>query len=277
MIYTAPFKWAKENLFEFLWRFNHLSAVDRGHDATVYPAEDNEAEVALPKLRAYHKFENVQRDHLHRILIWDDRAPNEEPRRYNTPSDKWVTEALIGRATFGYVAYDIESGNIVFLKDFWRSDHPEIQKEWDVCHELQQLVGRRIAMTLSPRGVLQSSERIVYDAHEAVVRFFSVEVNGCMDEPRKVWESVSKTGHRMRGYICLFTSMPWVMYLLCVVVNMAKQKQCEDVRLLPFDLQVVEFTYASVRIAQSSTTLLMPNVGLYTLHPLQGLVTDRWF
>jgi hypothetical protein len=67
------------------------------------------------------------------------------------------------------------------------------------------------------------------------------------------------------------------MYLLCVVVNMAKQKQCEDVRLLPFDLQGVEFTYASVRIAQSSTTLLMPNVGLYTLHPLQGLVTDRWF
>jgi hypothetical protein len=104
---------------------------------------------------------------------------------------------------------------------------------------MQQLVGRGVAMTLSPRGVLQSSERIVYDASEAVVWFFSDEVDGRMDEFREVWESVSKTGHRVRGYICLFTSMPWVMYLLCVVVNMAKQKQCEDVRVLSFDLQVV--------------------------------------
>ena len=87
---------------------------------------------------------------------------------------------------------------------------------------------------------------------------FSDEVDGLMDEFRKVWESVSKTGHRVRGYICLFTSMPWVMYLLCVVVNMAKQKQCEDVRLLSSDLPVVEFTYASVRIAPSFTTFSCP-------------------
>ena len=30
------------------------------------------------------------------------------------------------------------------------------------------------------------------------------------------------------------------------MVNMAKAKQWEDVRLLSFDLQTVEFTYASV-------------------------------
>lgn len=33
------------------------------------------------------------------------------------------------------------------------------------------------------------------------------------------------------------------------MVNMAKAKQWEDVRLLSFDLQTVEFTYASVREA----------------------------
>jgi hypothetical protein len=32
---------------------------------------------------------------------------------------------------------------------------------------------------------------------------------------------------------------------------MAKEKQWEDVRLLSFDLQTVEFTYASVRITPS--------------------------
>ena len=40
-----------------------------------------------------------------------------------------------------------------------------------------------------------------------------------------------------------------------VVVNMAKAKQWEDVRLLSFDLQTVEFTYASVRDVSLPTSL----------------------
>jgi hypothetical protein len=69
---------------------------------------------------------------------------------------------------------------------------------------------------------------------------------------------------------------------VCVVVNMAKGKQWEDVQLLSFDLpvQTVEFTirvstYHAILIY--SITLLMSNVGLYTPHLLQGPVTDRRF
>jgi len=138
VIYTAPFPWADGILFEFLWRFNHLSAVDRGHDITVSYAGDDEAEVALPKLRTYPKFENLKGEHLHQILAWNDCAPPEGPRRYITPSCRWATDALIGRATFGYIAYDVENGNLVYLKDFWRVDHPEIQKEGDVYRELHE-------------------------------------------------------------------------------------------------------------------------------------------
>jgi hypothetical protein len=138
VVYTESFKWADGDLFEFLWRFNYLSSVDRGHDATVSSAGDDEAEVALPKLREYRKFENLKKEHLHRILVWDDCSPHEGPRRYITPSAKWATDALIGRATFGYIAYDVESGSLVYLKDFWRVDHPEIQKEGDVYRELYE-------------------------------------------------------------------------------------------------------------------------------------------
>lgn len=138
VIYTAPFPWADDVLFEFLWRFNHLSAIDRGHDITVSTAGDDEAELALPKLKTYPKFENLKREHLHQILVWDDCAFAEGPRRYITPSGRWATEALIGRATFGYIAFDVESGNLVYLKDFWRVDHPEIQKEGDVYRELHE-------------------------------------------------------------------------------------------------------------------------------------------
>jgi len=145
IIYTGPSDLTDGNLFEFLWRFNHLSPVDRGHDPTVYPADDNDAKLALPKLRTYPKFEYVQTEHLHTILVWDDRSPDDGPRRYITPSVRWATEALIGRATFGYIAFDVERGELVYLKDFWRVDHPEIQKEGDVYRELHEAGVRNIA------------------------------------------------------------------------------------------------------------------------------------
>jgi len=138
VIYTAPFQWADGTLFEFMWRFNHLSSIDRGHDVTVSPADDGEAEVAVPKLKMYPKFGNLKKEHLHRILVWDDHAPTLCPRRYITPSARWATDALIGRATFGYIAYDIENDNLVYLKDFWRVDRPGIQKEGDVYRELHK-------------------------------------------------------------------------------------------------------------------------------------------
>jgi len=145
IIYTESFKWTDGRLFEFLWRFNHLSAVDRGYDTTVSSADDNEAELALPKLRTYPKFEYVRKEHLHTILVWDDRSPDDGPRPYITPSAKWASEALIGRATFGYIAFDVERGELVYLKDFWRVDHPEIQKEGDVYRELHGAEVRNIA------------------------------------------------------------------------------------------------------------------------------------
>jgi len=138
VIYTAPFPWKDGNLFEFLWRFNHLSGIDRGHDVTVSSADDDEAELALPMLKTRPNFEDLKKEHLHRILVWDDCARTEGPRRYITPSARWTTEALIGRATYGYIAYDVENGNLVYLKDFWRVDYPDIQKEGDIYRELHE-------------------------------------------------------------------------------------------------------------------------------------------
>lgn len=73
-IYTAAFPWKDGSLFEFLWRFNHLSAIDRGHDLTVSSADDGEAELALPKLKTRLNFGDLKKEHLHQILVWDDCA-----------------------------------------------------------------------------------------------------------------------------------------------------------------------------------------------------------
>ncbi|KAH9978918.1 hypothetical protein BGW80DRAFT_1165586 [Lactifluus volemus] len=138
IIYTELFNWATDHdtLFEFIWRLNFLSDVDRGFDTTVVSVEDDEADAAVSTLKTYKGLEDVDRTDLHKFLVYDDLATDEPPRCYITPSAIWSTDALFGRSTFGYIAYDVTSTKLVYLKDFWRTDYPGIQKEGDVYREL---------------------------------------------------------------------------------------------------------------------------------------------
>lgn len=138
IIYTESFNWAADHdtLFEFIWRLNFFSDVDRGFDTTVVSVEDDEADAALPMLKTYKGLEKVDRTDLHKFLVYDDLATDEPPRCYITPSAIWSTDALFGRSTFGYIAYDVTSTKLVYLKDFWRTDNHGIQKEGDVYREL---------------------------------------------------------------------------------------------------------------------------------------------
>ncbi|KAH9020340.1 hypothetical protein EDB84DRAFT_578182 [Lactarius hengduanensis] len=138
VIYTEPFDWSTQpdTLFEFLWRLNFLSDVKRGCDTTVTPVADDEAEEALSKLRTYQGLENVAKADLHKFLVRDDHTLNGQVKYFIAPSAVWDSESLFGRSTFGYIAYDPETTNLVYLKDFWRTDRDGIQKEGDVYREL---------------------------------------------------------------------------------------------------------------------------------------------
>ncbi|KAI0292350.1 kinase-like domain-containing protein [Multifurca ochricompacta] len=138
VIYTESFDWLTqpETLLEFIWRFNFLSDIERGHDSTVTPVTDDEAEVALPKLKRYPGLENTKKADLRRFLVHDDRSTDGDLSVYITPSAVWDTGGLFGRSTFGYIAFDVASTNLVYLKDFWRTDLPGIEKEGDIYHKL---------------------------------------------------------------------------------------------------------------------------------------------
>ncbi|KAH9174771.1 hypothetical protein EDB89DRAFT_2143297 [Lactarius sanguifluus] len=138
VIYTEPFNWSTQpdTLFEFLWRLNFLSDVKRGYDTTVTSVADDEAEAALSKLRTYQGLENVAKADLHKFLVRDDHTLNGQIKYFIAPSAVWDSEALFGRSTFGYIAYDPETRNLVYLKDFWRTERDGIQKEGDVYREL---------------------------------------------------------------------------------------------------------------------------------------------
>ncbi|KAI9444193.1 hypothetical protein H4582DRAFT_1069617 [Lactarius indigo] len=169
VIYTASFDWTTQpdTLFEFLWRLNFLSDVKRGYDTTVTSVGGDEAEEALSKLRTYQGLENVAKEDLHKFLVRDDRTPNGQIKYYIAPSAMWDSEALFGRSTFGYIAYDPETRNLVYLKDFWRTDRDGIEKEGDVYRELHDAQVTNIAklglagdVPLSPECGLTDSSAV---------------------------------------------------------------------------------------------------------------------
>ena len=145
VVYTEAFKWKTQpdTLCEFFWRLNFLSPVDRGYDTTVtrVMADDDEAKAALSKLRSYEGWEEGEKleiSDLYRFLVHDDCATDGNLKSYITPGAIWDTDERFGRCTFGYIAYDVASSKLVYLKDFWRTDLPRIQKEGDVYRKLHE-------------------------------------------------------------------------------------------------------------------------------------------
>jgi mediator of RNA polymerase II transcription subunit 14 len=69
---------------------------------------------------------------------------------------------------------------------------------------VQQPVGRRAG---AGTGVIRPSQRIVYDANEAIVSFLSDKVEGCVDMFVKEWNSVSKIVAIAREGTCLLTQL----------------------------------------------------------------------
>ncbi|TDL22587.1 MED14-domain-containing protein [Rickenella mellea] len=106
---------------------------------------------------------------------------------------------------------------------------------------VQQPVGKR-AGARGAGSVIRPSKRIIYDTREAVVSFLSENVDTCVDEFLEEWARVSK-----------------MVVIAREVAQMSKRKGWDDVRLLSFDLQTVEFAYA-MDFTVSITTYTDPAV-----------------
>ncbi|THV06734.1 MED14-domain-containing protein [Dendrothele bispora CBS 962.96] len=76
-------------------------------------------------------------------------------------------------------------------------------------------------------AVIRPSKRIIYDTTEAVVSFLSDNIDKCVDEFAEEWARVSK-----------------MVVIAREVAQMSKEKDWQDVQLISFDLQTVEFAYA---------------------------------
>ncbi|KAI0776305.1 hypothetical protein BD413DRAFT_610974 [Trametes elegans] len=179
---TTKFDYRKspEKLTEFLWLVSRLTPEQRGHDTTAVRLDPNGEEAGLMRERA----EQVQagdyagelfRKHLDSEWAWWKLALHDElnggkPHHFLVGRPHFQAPGVVGRTTRCYVALpaaDPLHGKFVYLKDAWRVDSTDIEKEGDVLQELR-VHGVPYVPTLLHHGDLAGQTTKHYDIWEEV-------------------------------------------------------------------------------------------------------------
>ncbi|KAI0696669.1 hypothetical protein C8T65DRAFT_663385 [Cerioporus squamosus] len=145
VVVTKKFNYRSEplKLGRFLWRYCHLSAIQRGHDPTVtyvrsHTWEDElmEKRAKNPTLDSGHEIGKHAREMFEQsIANKSDRCKiTMDGRDFLVGRPHFSSSELAGRGTRCYVAIDCNDreGPFVYLKDAWRVAHDGIEREGDV-------------------------------------------------------------------------------------------------------------------------------------------------
>ncbi|KAL6306265.1 hypothetical protein BKA93DRAFT_895462 [Sparassis latifolia] len=194
--FTEKFNYKRnpEILGEFLWRFSHHEAKEQGYDESATLVTEGSEDYVLMKQYAETKLESGDyvREYfktsydagwpLWRLKVDDDARTasgvSTAPRStyYLVGKPHFLADGMVGRGTRGYVALDCQTCKFVFLKDAWRVDHIDIEKEGDV---LRKLYGERVenVPTLVCHGDVLDQQTLTQVIWE--------EVNGPTPEARR--------------------------------------------------------------------------------------------
>ncbi|KAI3605497.1 other 1 protein kinase [Moniliophthora roreri] len=133
-VFTHAFRYAEEtHLIDFLWRFNHSSSEIRGHDRTVTVPSAAESRFVkqATELLPLKSWERVWKFSVY------DEGSKKTVVFYGGANRFSVSVSPFGRSTRGFLVIDIH-GNIVYLKDTWRIDMEEMQKEGNIYAQLHE-------------------------------------------------------------------------------------------------------------------------------------------
>ena len=139
-IVSESFEYNEDNhLADFFTRYSCASPEMRGHDASVSQPNHTESEAAAKTLGLPCTTEFVQLEVPEGAGIRTFVVPVPVAPAYTPP----------GRATRAFKAYDVSSRKIVFLKDTWRIDLPEIYPEGRTYRILKEASVRNIPSCLA--------------------------------------------------------------------------------------------------------------------------------
>ncbi|GJE92011.1 hypothetical protein PsYK624_081640 [Phanerochaete sordida] len=175
------------HLADFLWRFDHMDAQQRGWDSTATLATRIEmklfedavrdfigvAEVSAGRNHTPRKVPNAEEtlDSTDTYPTWKIRVAHEDTHE----ATELVVRrpfaghrAMFGRATRAYLALDLSTSRLVFLKDSWRLDDRRVRPEFRIYQELRS---RDIPFIPYPMygGDVQDSAGIVQETLGQVV------------------------------------------------------------------------------------------------------------
>ena len=117
---------------EFLQRFNHLTAEQRGLDPTAVPATPEEArmlESAAENVEVRSLKCSIGDQRMHPRFRLEVRGANGSVSNYVVGKALNYSLGVVGRCTRGFLALDLDTKECVFLKDMWRPDVPGIEPE----------------------------------------------------------------------------------------------------------------------------------------------------
>ncbi|KAI0073821.1 hypothetical protein K474DRAFT_1774461 [Panus rudis PR-1116 ss-1] len=167
-------------LAEFLWRYSHLSRIQRGFDPTVVPATSAER-LLLTKAITHHVTSadlNVQADPKIRNTLAKDYPTYkiEVVDEFSSKRTEYIVRKPcaepshpLGRATRGFVALLLDSNDsdespaslgrrLVFMKDYWRVPSTTLQKESESYNNLEEHDVPHIPTVFSAGDVFSGSQ-----------------------------------------------------------------------------------------------------------------------
>lgn len=115
-----------------------MSSQAQGVDVSTMQATKEEGESIPYDIRAKMKSANENHKEWRKVMVpdRDDAAKEGEflvcyPLSHNTPSP-------FSRSTRGMLAFDLTTKQLVFIKDYWRPDVDNIEKEGEIYRDLEE-------------------------------------------------------------------------------------------------------------------------------------------
>ncbi|CAL1715118.1 unnamed protein product [Somion occarium] len=149
---TPAFDYVKDpyTFLKFFYRLAQADASAQGYDPTVTLASSTSISTLKEHMITNHgaiqpfiddamndafAHESTSIWPLYEVQVHDEESGNMSPFLIGKP--RTPAASMFGRATKGYIAFDLVKHDFVWLKDAWRLDSPDSHPEWEVYKKLK--------------------------------------------------------------------------------------------------------------------------------------------